>query len=157
MIQHLRNSKSATAHATKYRPDIDGLRAIAIIAVLLFHGFPKGIAPGGFVGVDIFFVISGFLIARIIFADLAQDSFSFAAFYGRRARRLFPALFVVLSVTWILGAFILLPEEFASLGRHTVAGAGFAANILTFFEVGYFDPPALTKPLLHLWSLGVEE
>src|ERR1700730_5351617 len=113
-----------------YRPDIDGLRAIAIVAVLIFHGFPGKVAPAGFVGVDVFFVISGFLIARIIFADLAKDRFSFATFYGRRARRLFPALITVMAVTWILAGFILFPEPYAALGRHIVAGAGFASNLL---------------------------
>jgi peptidoglycan/LPS O-acetylase OafA/YrhL len=139
-----------------YRADVDGLRAIAVLAVIGFHANPS-LTPGGFVGVDIFFVISGFLISRLILAGLKDASFSFLEFYARRIRRLFPALIVVLLATWGLGWFILPPTEYAELGRHTLAGAGFAANILNYAEVGYFDLPATAKPLLHLWSLGVEE
>src|SRR5262245_17409485 len=139
-----------------YRADVDGLRAIAVLAVIGFHANPS-FMPGGFAGVDIFFVISGFLIASLILAGLKGGSFSFAEFYARRIRRLFPALIVVLLATWAFGWFILPPTEYAELGRHTLAGAGFAANILNYAEVGYFDLPATAKPLLHLWSLGVEE
>jgi peptidoglycan/LPS O-acetylase OafA/YrhL len=139
-----------------YRADVDGLRAIAVLAVIGFHANPS-FMPGGFAGVDIFFVISGFLIASLILAGLKGGSFSFAEFYARRIRRLFPALIVVLLATWVLGWFILPPTEYAELGRHTLAGAGFAANILNYAEAGYFDLPAAAKPLLHLWSLGVEE
>jgi peptidoglycan/LPS O-acetylase OafA/YrhL len=139
-----------------YRPDIDGLRAIAILFVLMFHAVPAAL-PGGFTGVDIFFVISGFLITRMILVDLARHSFSFLAFYGRRIRRLFPALIIVIVAVWLFGWFCLFPQQYASLGRHIVAGAGFASNLLSNAEVGYFDAPASTKPLLHLWSLGVEE
>jgi peptidoglycan/LPS O-acetylase OafA/YrhL len=139
-----------------YRADVDGLRAIAVLAVIGFHANPSSM-PGGFAGVDIFFVISGYLIASLILAGLKGGSFSFAEFYARRIRRLFPALIVVLLATWVFGWFILPPTEYAELGRHTLAGAGFAANILNYAEVGYFDLPAAAKPLLHLWSLGVEE
>jgi peptidoglycan/LPS O-acetylase OafA/YrhL len=139
-----------------YRPDIDGLRAIAVLSVIGFHANPA-LIPGGFVGVDIFFVISGFLISSLILSGLRDGSFSFMEFYGRRIRRLFPALIIVLLATWGLGWFSLPPTEYAALGRHTLAGAAFAANILNYSEVGYFDMPAATKPLLHLWSLGVEE
>jgi peptidoglycan/LPS O-acetylase OafA/YrhL len=139
-----------------YRADVDGLRAIAVLAVIAFHANPS-FMPGGFAGVDIFFVISGFLIASLILGGLKGGSFSFLEFYARRIRRLFPALIVVLLATWVLGWFILPPTEYAELGRHTLAGAGFAANILNYAEVGYFDLPATAKPLLHLWSLGVEE
>jgi peptidoglycan/LPS O-acetylase OafA/YrhL len=139
-----------------YRADVDGLRAIAVLAVIAFHANPSSM-PGGFAGVDIFFVISGFLIASLILGGLKGGSFSFLEFYARRIRRLFPALIVVLLATWVLGWFILPPTEYAELGRHTLAGAGFAANILNYAEVGYFDLPAAAKPLLHLWSLGVEE
>jgi peptidoglycan/LPS O-acetylase OafA/YrhL len=139
-----------------YRADVDGLRAIAVLAVIGFHANPS-FMPGGFAGVDIFFVISGFLIASLILTGLKGGSFSFAEFYARRIRRLFPALIVVLLATWVLGWFILPPTEYAELGRHTLAGAGFAANILNYAEAGYFDLPAAAKPLLHLWSLGVEE
>ena len=139
-----------------YRADVDGLRAVAVLSVIGFHAYPAS-APGGFVGVDIFFVISGFLISSLILSALKEGSFSFTEFCARRVRRLFPALIVVLSATWLLGWFTLPPTEFAALGKHTAAGAAFAANIATFSEVGYFDAPAVTKPLLHLWSLGVEE
>ena len=145
----------ATVHLD-YRPDIDGLRAIAILFVLMFHAAPAAL-PGGFIGVDIFFVISGYLITRMILVDLARRSFSFLAFYGRRIRRLFPALIIVIATIWLLGWFCFFPQQYASLGRHIVAGAGFASNLLSNAEVGYFDAPASTKPLLHLWSLGVEE
>ena len=139
-----------------YRADIDGLRAIAVLSVIGFHSSPH-LIPGGFVGVDIFFVISGFLISSLILDRLKNDSFSFLEFYGRRIRRLFPALTVVLLTVLVLGWFALPPAEYAALGRNTLAGAAFVANIQTYSEVGYFDAPAATKPLLHLWSLGVEE
>jgi peptidoglycan/LPS O-acetylase OafA/YrhL len=139
-----------------YRADIDGLRAIAVLSVIGFHA-SQSLIPGGFVGVDIFFVISGFLIASLILEKLNDGTFGFLEFYGRRIRRLFPALTVVLLTTLILGWFTLFPAEFAALGRNTLAGAAFVANIQTYSEIGYFDAPAATKPLLHLWSLGVEE
>ena len=139
-----------------YRADIDGLRALAVLAVVGFHAAPK-IFPGGFVGVDVFFVISGFLISGFILNRLKDGTFSYLEFYARRIRRLFPALIVVLLTTWGLGLLTLLPSELGSLGRHTLAAAAFAANILNYSEAGYFDAPAITKPLLHIWSLGVEE
>lgn len=139
-----------------YRPDIDGLRAIAILSVIIFHAFPNVIG-GGFIGVDIFFVISGYLITTILLGDLQNDRFSFKIFYARRIRRLFPALATVLIVTLSVGWFILLPKEFAALGKHTAAGIGFVANFTLLRETGYFDVAAETKPLLHLWSLGIEE
>jgi len=139
-----------------YRPDIDGLRAIAVISVLLFHAFPKWL-PGGFVGVDIFFVISGFLISSIIFLDIKKEQFSFAGFYARRIRRIFPALILVLLFCSVFGWLFLLAEEYAALGKHTAAGAGFISNFIFWNEAGYFDSAADTKPLLHLWSLGIEE
>ena len=132
----------ATVHLD-YRPDIDGLRAIAILFVLMFHAAPAAL-PGGFIGVDIFFVISGYLITRMILVDLARRSFSFLAFYGRRIRRLFPALIIVIATVWLLGWFCFFPQQYASLGRHIVAGAGFASNLLSNAEVGYFD--ALQAP-----------
>ena len=139
-----------------YRPDVDGLRAVAVLSVIGFHAFPKAIA-GGFIGVDVFFVISGYLISSLILSGLKSGSFSFLDFYARRARRIFPALIIVLIFVWGLGWLALDPTQFAALSKHIVAGAAFAANIVTYFEVGYFDVPANTKPLLHLWSLGVEE
>jgi peptidoglycan/LPS O-acetylase OafA/YrhL len=139
-----------------YRADIDGLRATAVLSVIGFHA-NQSLIPGGFVGVDIFFVISGFLISSLILNRLKDDTFSFLEFYGRRIRRLFPALTIVLLTTLILGWFTLFPAEYAALGKNTLAGAAFVANIQTYSEIGYFDAPAATKPLLHLWSLGVEE
>lgn len=145
---------------TAYRPDVDGLRAVAVLAVLAFHAFPHA-APGGFAGVDVFFVISGFLISGIIFEDLERGSSSFAGFLGnfywRRIRRIFPALILVLASCLALGWLVLLPDEYRQLGRHTAGGAGFIANITLWLETGYFDTAAELKPLLHLWSLGVEE
>jgi peptidoglycan/LPS O-acetylase OafA/YrhL len=140
----------------KYRPDIDGLRGIAVLLVVLFHGFPYAVA-GGFVGVDIFFVISGFLITSIILQGLERQRFSFLDFYIRRVRRLYPALIVVLVATLGFGWFALFSEEYEALGKHVAGGAGFVANIMQWLEAGYFDRRQELKPLLHLWSLGVEE
>jgi peptidoglycan/LPS O-acetylase OafA/YrhL len=139
-----------------YRPDVDGLRAIAITSVIVFH-VARAWLPGGFIGVDVFFVISGFLIIRIIVGGLEQGLFSLAGFYARRIRRIFPALILVLAAVWTFGWKYMLPEDFAELGRQIVAGAAFASNLLNLSEAGYFDAPAATKPLLHLWSLGIEE
>jgi len=144
----------AARHA--YRPDLDGLRAVAVLAVLAFHAFPKAL-PGGFAGVDVFFVISGFLISGIIFEALRAGRFSFADFYWRRVRRIFPALVLVLAACLGLGWMLLLPDEYRQLGKHAVAGAGFLSNIVLWREAGYFATAAELKPLLHLWSLGVEE
>lgn len=140
----------------KYRPDIDGLRAFAVLSVVLYHTFPSKI-EGGFVGVDIFFVISGYLISTIIFTNLESGTFSFAEFYIRRIRRIFPALLLVLFLCFIFGWFALLEDEFRQLGKHVLAGAGFVSNFVLWSESGYFDNVAESKPLLHLWSLGIEE
>lgn len=139
-----------------YRPDIDGLRALAVLMVVGFHAFP-GIMHGGFIGVDVFFVISGFLISSILINDLQNRSFSFLSFYSRRTRRLFPSLILVLLFCYLFGWVDLLPDEFALLGKHIAGGAGFIDNLLFWREIGYFDQSAELKPLLHLWSLGVEE
>ena len=139
-----------------YRPDIDGLRAVAVLAVVAYHAAPAAL-PGGFVGVDVFFVISGFLISGILQDALAAGRFSLADFYARRIRRIFPALALVLAATLLYGQLVLLPGERALLGRDAAGGAGFVANLVFWSEVGYFDRDAATKPLLHLWSLGVEE
>jgi peptidoglycan/LPS O-acetylase OafA/YrhL len=139
----------------RYRADIDGLRAIAVIAVVVYHAFPK-LLPGGFIGVDIFFVISGYLITQIIVRDLdSRAGFSFAKFYGRRVGRIFPALIVVLFAVLSIG--ILLPFEFSSLTKNVIASAFFSSNLMLLSEAGYFDVDAHMKPLLHLWSLGIEE
>jgi peptidoglycan/LPS O-acetylase OafA/YrhL len=144
------------AAPTVYRADIDGLRAVAVLLVVAFHAFPL-VITGGFVGVDIFFVISGFLISNIILNDLKRDAFSFSEFYARRVRRIFPALVFVLFACFIFGYFALLDFEYKNLGKHIAGGAGFISNILLWRESGYFDAASETKPLLHLWSLGIEE
>ena len=141
---------------THYRPDIDGLRAIAVLAVVLYHAFPNAL-PGGFIGVDIFFVISGYLISNIIFIKIDSDTFSFLDFYGHRIRRIFPSLFLVLVCTLIFGWFALLGDEYRQLGIHTAASGFFVENLLLWSESGYFDNSSETKILLHLWSLGIEE
>ena len=140
----------------KYRPDIDGLRAVAVLAVVAFHAFPRWM-PGGFVGVDIFFVISGYLISTILLENLARGTFSFTTFYMRRIRRIFPALALVLAASFAFGWYSLFADEFRQLGKHMAGGAGFVANILLWKEAGYFDTASELKPLLHLWSLGIEE
>lgn len=140
----------------QYRRDIDGLRAVAVMAVVIFHALPVWLT-GGFVGVDVFFVISGYLISGIIIRHLATGTFSYRDFYLRRIRRLFPALGVVLLATALLGWIFLLPDELSELGRHIVAGSLFVANIVYWTEADYFDRAASLKPLLHLWSLGIEE
>ena len=139
-----------------YKPYIDGLRALAVIVVVVFHAFPR-FMPGGFIGVDIFFVISGFLISRILFDSLNNGSFSFFDFYFRRVLRIFPALILVLFSCFIVGWFTLLPHEYKELGKHIAGSAVFISNFLYLSEVGYFDKSSETKPLLHLWSLGIEE
>ncbi len=140
----------------KYRPDIDGLRAIAVLSVIGFHAFPYWV-KGGFIGVDVFFVISGFLISTIIFESLEKNTFSFSEFYARRIKRIFPALLLVLIACYAVGWFILLAGEYKQLGKHIAGGAGFVSNLILWGEAGYFDNSAETKPLLHLWSLGIEE
>ncbi|MBV4475973.1 acyltransferase family protein [Pseudomonas botevensis] len=140
----------------QYRPDIDGLRALAVLGVVIYHAFPS-LLPGGFVGVDVFFVISGYLIGTILLKSLAKDTFSFSDFYSRRIRRIFPALFVVLAFCLITGKLVLLDDEYRQLGKHVAAGATFIANFAFWSESGYFDTAAELKPLLHLWSLAIEE
>jgi peptidoglycan/LPS O-acetylase OafA/YrhL len=139
-----------------YRGDIDGLRAIAVLSVIGYHAFPISIR-GGFTGVDVFFVISGFLISGLIFDDARRQRFSFRKFYARRFRRIFPALIVILLSCLVYGWVALAPDEYRDLGQQVAAGAGFSSNILLWIQSGYFDQEATTKPLLHLWSLGVEE
>ena len=139
-----------------YRPDIDGLRAIAVLAVIVYHAFP-GRLQGGFVGVDIFFVISGYLISGIIISSLEAGRFAYLDFYRYRVRRIFPALIIVLIFTLAASWFRLLPDEFREVGLQVIAAATSSANVLFWLQSGYFDLAASTKPLLHLWSLGVEE
>ena len=139
-----------------HRADIDGLRAVAIVPVLLFHA---GIyqVPGGFTGVDVFFVISGYLITGLILDDIAKGKFSIAHFYERRVRRILPALFFLLIFTSIAGYALLMPDDAREFGRSLFATMLFSSNVLFAKQTGYFQAPAEMKPLLHTWSLAVEE
>ncbi|WP_084110596.1 acyltransferase family protein [Erwinia typographi] len=141
---------------SKYRPDIDGLRALAILPVLLFHaGFTS--VSGGYVGVDIFFVISGFLITSILVKDIKENTYSIADFYERRIRRIFPALFTVVLFVLIVSPFALLPDEYSFLPKEVAGVLLFVSNIVSWRKSGYFSTDAEERPLLHTWSLGVEE
>lgn len=142
--------------ALKYRAEIDGLRAVAISSVLAFHSFPR-LLPGGFLGVDVFFVISGFLIAGIVLHEQSTGTFTLANFYRRRVRRIFPALIAVLLTCLGTGMLCLFDVEFLQLARHAFFGAFGLANLSLYNDTGYFSLAAETNPLLHLWSLGVEE
>jgi peptidoglycan/LPS O-acetylase OafA/YrhL len=139
-----------------YRADIDGLRALAIISVILFHAFPS-VLPGGFVGVDVFFVISGYLITSIIHTDLLHERFTLGGFYQRRVRRLFPSLLIVLFACSIIGYLFLFPDELISLGKYLISTNLYISNLLSLSESGYFDIASMRKPLLHTWSLSIEE
>jgi peptidoglycan/LPS O-acetylase OafA/YrhL len=139
-----------------YEPEIDGLRALAVISVMLFHLGVPGFS-GGFVGVDVFFVISGFLITRLIYREARVGEFSFAKFYARRARRILPALIVTLAVTAIAGALIAAPAHFQSLLRSLIYATFGVSNVYFWQESGYFASDAIATPLLHTWTLGVEE
>ena len=139
-----------------YRSDIDGLRAIAIGSVVAYHGFPN-LLPGGFVGVDVFFVISGYLISSHICAEAATGKFRLSSFYARRIRRILPALSLMVACSLAFGWLTLTANEFELLTKHVAASAGFVSNITLWRENGYFDVESTVKPLLHLWSLGVEE
>lgn len=148
--------KERALTAEYYRAEIDGLRGIAVLAVLGFHAFPDYF-PGGFVGVDVFFVISGFLISSIILRQLQRSAFTLSGFYAGRIRRIFPALLIVLTACLLFGSFALLPDELEQLGKHVGSAATFVSNFTLWLESGYFDSAAEFKPLLHLWSLGIEE
>jgi peptidoglycan/LPS O-acetylase OafA/YrhL len=141
---------------TEYRPDIDGLRSLAVIGVIIFHAFPE-ILTGGFLGVDIFFVISGYLITGIILKDIDNNVFSFKTFYFRRIRRIFPALIIILIFVLIFSYLILYPEEYERVSKHSLGGVFFVSNMVYANEIGYFDISSQLKPLLHLWSLSIEE
>jgi peptidoglycan/LPS O-acetylase OafA/YrhL len=140
----------------RYRADIDGLRALAVVPVLFYHVGVPGFA-GGFVGVDVFFVISGYLICGMIDADIRKGSFSIGNFYKRRILRILPALFVMFLVTSILAYVYCLPVELEEYSRSLASAVGSISNVYFASTAGYFDAPAATKPLLHTWSLGVEE
>ncbi len=139
----------------RYRPEIDGLRGAAVLAVVLFHA-GLGV-PGGGIGVDVFFVISGFLITSLILKDLEGGAFTIASFWERRARRILPALTVVVLATLVAGWFLLLPGDYESLGRAAFWQAAFGANVHYYLETSYFSGAAEEKPLLRTWSLAVEE
>jgi peptidoglycan/LPS O-acetylase OafA/YrhL len=140
----------------RYRSDIDGLRALAVLAVVFHHAFPEYL-KGGFVGVDIFFVISGYLISSIILKNLENNNFCLYEFYARRIKRIFPSLLLVLSFCVLLGWFVLTDVEYIQLGKHIKASTLFYTNFTLAKEAGYFDLASIAKPLLHLWSLAVEE
>jgi len=143
-------------HVVKYRPDIDGLRAIAVLLVVIFHAFPA-VLPSGFIGVDIFFVISGFLISSIILTQAQAGTFRIRDFYVRRIRRIFPAFLLVTVITLLIGWLVLFPSEYADLGTFALASAAFVANIVSYTQIDYFAPNMKTQPLIHMWSLSVEE
>ena len=149
-------SRNKRELSTIYRADIDGLRALAVLSVIGFHVFPQ-LVPGGFIGVDIFFVISGFLISTILLEHFENGDYSLGWFYARRIKRIFPALILVLIANFILGWFFALPDQYRQLGKHLAGASSFITNFLLWHESGYFDSAAEAKPLLHLWSLGVEE
>jgi peptidoglycan/LPS O-acetylase OafA/YrhL len=138
-----------------YRPDIDGLRALSVLAVVGFH--LNGLVPGGYVGVDVFFVISGFLIGGMVFHEVDAGAFSFVNFYRRRIRRLAPALVVTLLGSYAACIVLLRPTETVDFARSAVAALLSLANVYFYATSGYFGPRAIDLPLLHLWSLGIEE
>ena len=144
-----------------YRPEIDGLRAIDVFAVLIYHaGFSVGgqaLLPGGFLGVDVFFVISGYLISGILMRDLAGGEFSFGRFYERRVRRILPALFLVLLCCLPLAWFTLFPDPLVEFSQSLLSTLFFMSNIFFWSQDAYTAEPAAFKPLLHTWSLAVEE
>lgn len=140
----------------KYRPEIDGLRAIAVIPVIFFHA-GVSVFGGGFVGVDVFFVISGYLITKIILSEMEQGTFSLINFYERRARRILPALFLVMLVSHVFAWLWLVPGDMKDFSQSLIAVSTFSSNILFWCKSGYWDAASELKPLLHTWSLAVEE
>jgi peptidoglycan/LPS O-acetylase OafA/YrhL len=156
LTEELSVSKRRESVFLQLRSDIEGLRGLAVLAVVVQHAFP-GVLPGGFLGVDIFFVISGYVIGHGLILAAQKHQLSVADFYRRRIRRIFPSLVLVCAAVLVSGWFLLSPREFARLGIHAGAASLFGNNILLWHEVGYFDASASSKPLLHLWSLGVEE
>ncbi|MEP5621350.1 MAG: acyltransferase, partial [Hyphomicrobiales bacterium] len=139
-----------------YRSDIDGLRAIAVLAVIAFH-IDAALLPGGFIGVDIFFVISGYLISKLIMEERSQGTFSLADFYERRIRRIFPALFFVVIVSGVFAALWMLPDEFDRFAKSVQANSLFLSNVHFWNEAGYFKAANEEKPLIHTWSIAIEE
>lgn len=157
----MRNIFEAVPQKGFYRPDIDGMRALAVLSVVAYHYSPSNL-PGGFIGVDVFFVISGYLITGILVKAIENREFSTFAgllsdFYQRRIRRIFPSLILVLSASLVVGWLVLFSSEYQRLGRSVAAGAAYVQNFALWSEAGYFDHASIEKPLLHLWSLAVEE
>ena len=150
------DTPTALAAQLVHRPDIEGLRGIAVLSVLAVHCFPAWV-HGGFVGVDIFFVLSGFLITTILLRSLEAGRFTYRDFYAQRIKRIFPALCLVLSACLLFSALFTFPSDSRQIGWHVGAGALFVSNFALWTEAGYFDSASETKPLLHLWSLGIEE
>ena len=155
-VNQVNQVNQSTPYKSAYRSEIDGLRAFAVLSVVAFHAFPNWL-KGGFIGVDIFFVISGFLITSHIFENLEKGQFSLVDFFGRRIRRIFPALILVMASSLAFGWFVLLADEYVQLGKHVASSAAFISNFIFANEVGYFDTDSDFKPMLHLWSLAVEE
>ena len=141
---------------TIYRADIDGLRGIAVASVVLFHANPEWL-PGGFVGVDVFFVLSGYLITRLLLVELAHNRFAFRAFLVCRLRRLYPALILVMATCLVATHLLLLPRPAEDAGESIATAALFLSNFLFFTEDGYFEGASHLQPLLHTWSLAIEE
>lgn len=143
-------------HSLKYNSAIDGLRGIAILLVLLFHIYPEYFSFG-YVGVDIFFVLSGFLITQIIYTKLNKNEFNFVEFYRNRIRRVFPAMIIVILVAYLIGYLFMFNAEFNQLLKHIKSSVLFYENFRLISEVGYWDEAGQLKPLLHFWSLSIEE
>ncbi len=162
LTNKVRMNSSSLSHETISKPlklwrnDITGLRALAVLPVLFFHAVPEWI-PGGFYGVDIFFVISGYLISGIIFRGVLKGNFSYLDFYVKRIRRIIPNLIILFAFVAIFGWFFLSVDEYKTLGKHIYSSAAFYQNFRLLGEGGYFDLEATSKPLLHLWSLAIEE
>ncbi len=152
----LKSTGSADSHVIRYRADVDGLRAVAVLAVVFYH-FSRTALPGGYLGVDMFFVISGFLITSIIWREVQGREFSIVRFYDRRIRRIMPALLLLLVPVTVAAVVLLLPADLVGYGRSLLATLAFVANIYFWRDTNYFSRAAEEKPLLHLWSLGVEE
>lgn len=142
--------------AVRYRPEIDGLRAVAVLSVIIFHLNNRWL-PGGFLGVDIFFVISGFLITNIILSEIQNGSFSFRDFYTRRIKRIYPAFIAAVSLASVIASQIFLYEDFNQMRKTIELSTVFLSNIYLGFRLGYFDLSADENPVLHIWSLAVEE
>jgi len=152
-----RNSESKRSFKVAYRPDIDGLRAIAVSSVVITHAGLFEFVKGGYIGVDVFFVISGYLISSILFAEIAEGKFSIVQFYRRRVLRIVPALLAVITATTIAAYLYCFPTELEAYSKSALATLAFVSNIFFWTQTGYFDAAALSKPLLHTWSLAIEE